>query len=181
MRLLEILKERAFEKKPVTLASGRKSNFYIDVKRVSLDPEGAALIGEGLFTLIQKNYSEAKLAGGLTLGADPLGAALAVISFQKGCPIPAFIVRKQPKSHGLQLWVEGGEGFGPGTAVVVLEDVVTTGKSALEAIEKIEPLGWRVLGVAAVVDRQEGGAENLKERGYSLYSLFRKEDFGILE
>jgi orotate phosphoribosyltransferase len=181
MRLLELLKEEAFEKKPVTLASGRHSNFYIDVKRTSLHPEGSVLIGQGLFDLIQKQFPTAKAAGGLTLGADPLATSLAYTSWLKDHPLRAFIVRKQAKSHGLGLWIEGAERLPAQTPVVVLEDVVTSGKSALEAIDKILPMNWQILGVAAVVDRQEGGREAIEARGFRLYSLFTKRDFGILE
>jgi len=181
MRLLELLKEEAFEKKEVTLSSGRKSNFYVDVKRVSLHPEGACLIGDSLFDLIQKQFSTAKAAGGLTLGADPIATSIAYSSWLKNKPMRAFIVRKQAKAHGLALWVEGAEKLPAGSPVVIVEDVVTTGKSALEAIEKVTPLDWNILGVVSVVDRQEGGQEALAAKGFRLYSLYQKKDFGIFE
>ncbi len=181
MSLLDLLKKEAFEKKEVTLSSGRKSNFYIDVKRTSLGPEGSVLIGQGLFKLIREKFPTAVAAGGLTLGADPLATAVAYTSWLERAPLRAFIVRKQAKSHGLGLWVEGADPLPEGSPVVVLEDVVTSGKSAIEAIEKLAPTKWKILGVAAVVDRQEGGREAIQALGYPLYSLYRKEDFGILE
>lgn len=181
MRLLELLKEKAFKKKQVTLSSGKTSNFYIDVKRVSLHPEGAYWIGQELFHLIQKHFPSAIAAGGLTLGADPLSTSVAYTSWVKGKPIYSFIVRKEAKSHGLTRLIEGADFIPLNAPVVILEDVVTTGKSSKEAIEKVRDFGWNVLGVCAVVDRQEGGEENIKKLGLPLYSLYQKKDFGILE
>lgn len=180
-RLLELLKEKAFEQKPVTLASGRSSNFYIDVKRVSLSAEGSFLIGQSLFALIQRHFPQAIAAGGLTLGADPLATAVAYASWQGKKELNAFIVRKETKSHGLKREIEGTDLTPLKSPVVVLEDVVTTGKSSLEAIEKCKSHGWQVVGVAAVVDREEGGRENIEALGIKLHSLFRKQDFGIRE
>jgi len=176
-RLLEILKERAYEKKTVTLASGRVSDFYIDVKRVSLMAEGAQLIGQGLYDMTRKHFSEAKAIGGLTLGADPLATAASIASFQGGHPIDAFIVRKEAKGHGLGRLIEGGHGLAANTPVVVVEDVVTSGSSSLEAARKVQDFGWKVLGILAVVDREEGGRENIEKAGFKLYSLFRRSDF----
>jgi orotate phosphoribosyltransferase len=178
MSLLNLLKEKAFEKREVTLASGRKSNFYIDVKRASLEAEGAYLIGQGLFDLIQKNFPEADGVGGLTLGADPLATAVAYTSFLKKHPLPAFIVRKEAKSHGMTKMIEGGHFLKPNAKVVILEDVVTSGGSSLEAAKKVKAQGWTILGVAAVVDREEGGREALKAEDLHLVSLYKKSDFG---
>ncbi|PIR22188.1 MAG: orotate phosphoribosyltransferase [Deltaproteobacteria bacterium CG11_big_fil_rev_8_21_14_0_20_45_16] len=180
-RLLELLKERAFEKKSVKLASGKTSNFYIDVKRVSLHPEGAYLIGKELYALIQEQFAEAKACGGLTLGADPLATAVSLNSWIEKHPLFAFIVRKDAKAHGLSRMIEGADWVPKGAPVVILEDVVTTGKSSIEAIQKVREHGWIVLGVAAIVDRQEGGSETLTNEGVKLASLFTKKDFGITE
>jgi orotate phosphoribosyltransferase len=179
-RLLQILKEKAYEQKEVTLASGRKSNFYIDVKRVSLTAEGAFLIGEGLFDIVKKYFPDAKAVGGLTLGADPLVTAVAYTSHIRRSPLDAFIVRKEAKGHGTGKMIEGGHLYGSGTHVVILEDVVTTGGSGLEATRKAQDHGWKVLGIAAVVDRDEGGRENIEKEGFQLYSLFRRGDFANL-
>jgi orotate phosphoribosyltransferase len=176
-RLLQILKEKAYEKKTVTLASGRVSDFYIDVKRVSLMAEGSLLIGQGLFEIVRTHFQEAKAIGGLTLGADPLATAASIASFEAGRPIDAFIVRKEAKGHGLGRLIEGGYGLAAGSPVVVVEDVVTTGSSSLEAARKVQDFGWKVLGIAAVVDREEGGRENIEKAGFTLYSLFRRSDF----
>jgi len=176
-RLLQILKEKAYERKQVTLASGRQSNFYIDVKRVSLMAEGSVLIGKGLYQICREHFPTAVAAGGLTLGADPLATAVSYTSFVEGHPIEAFIVRKEAKGHGLGRMVEGGHFLGAHPEVVVLEDVVTSGGSSLEATKKLRDFGWKVLGVAAVVDREEGGRENIEKDGLQLFSLFRKSDF----
>lgn len=181
MSLLHLLKEKAFQNKEVTLASGRKSNFYIDVKRVSLDPEGSVLIGEEFFDLIQKEFPEAQGVGGLTLGADPLATAVSYTSWLRKKPWQAYIVRKEVKGHGLSKMIEGADLLPPDAKVVILEDVVTSGGSSLDAIQKVRDHGWTVLGVAAVVDRQEGGRERLEKEGVKFCSLYQKEDFGIKE
>lgn len=180
MSLLDLLKTKAYEQKEVTLASGRKSNFYIDVKRVSLLAEGSVLIGEGLFHLIRKNFPDAKAIGGLTLGADPLATAVAYASHLAGSPLDAFIVRKEMKAHGTGKMIEGGHLLKKDAPVVILEDVVTSGGSSLEAYRKVKDHGWKVLGIAAVVDREEGGRAAIEKEGLRLYSLYRKADFGTL-
>lgn len=179
-RLLQILKEKAFQQKEVTLASGRRSNFYIDVKRVSLTSEGSCLIGRGLFQILKKYFPEAQAVGGLTLGADPLVTAVAYTSWLEKSPLDAFIVRKELKAHGMGRMIEGGHALAPQSPVVILEDVVTSGGSGLEAARKTIEFGWKVLGICAVVDREEGGRENIEKEGFKLYSLYRKSDFGNL-
>ncbi|TVQ79861.1 MAG: orotate phosphoribosyltransferase [Bradymonadales bacterium] len=181
MNLLDLLKERAFQRKAVTLSSGRKSQFYIDVKRVSLTADGAYWLGQELFDKIQAEFPEARGAGGLTLGADPLATAVAITSHMKSSPLTAFIVRKEAKEHGLQQLIEGGDLLPSESPVVVLEDVVTSGKSSLDAVQKLEKHGWKVLGILAVVDREEGGGEKIKNAGYRFCSLYQKRDFGIVE
>ena len=127
--------------------------------------------------MIRKEYPDAVAAGGLTLGADPLTTAVSYTSEIEGHPLEAFIVRKEAKGHGLGKMIEGGHFLPPRAKVVILEDVVTSGGSSLEAFKKVRDHGWDVLGVAAVVDREEGGRENLEKEGLKLYSLFRKRDF----
>lgn len=178
MKLLEFLRLKSFEKREVTLASGRKSNFYIDVKRASLEAEGAFLIGQELFALVNQSFPTAQAIGGLTLGADPLATAVAYTSYLEKKPLAAFIVRKELKAHGTGRMIEGGYFLKQGSSVVILEDVVTSGGSSLEAIQKVRAHGWTVLGVAAVVDRQEGGHEALQREGVQLISLYKKSDFG---
>lgn len=159
-RLAELILRRSFqyrENPPFTLASGRTSFFYFNCKPVTLDPEGMNLIGRVLFDMIRGSGVTA--AGGLTLGADPLANALSVISFQEGEPVKSFIVRKDVKAHGTKSAVEGN--VKPGERVVVLDDVITTGGSTITAIERAREAGLLVERVIALIDREEGGRENI--------------------
>src|SRR5688572_1302086 len=174
-RLLELLRTRAFAEREVTLSSGLKSNFYIDCKQVSLHPEGASLIGELFHELVEKVAPEAVAVGGLTLGADPLATATSIQSFVAGKPRSAFIVRKEPKGHGTNQWVESA-GLVPGSKVVILEDVVTTGAATLKAIERARLAELVVIHAVALVDRLEGGREAVAKET-PLTSLFSRRDF----
>ena len=176
-RLLELLRTLSFERRKVTLASGKESDFYIDCKRTALTAEGHYLIGRLLFAEILDKSPEAKAVGGLTLGADPLASAVSLTSYLACHPLPAFIVRKEPKGHGTDQWIEGLTQVKAGWPVAILEDVVTTGGSTLKAIERAELAGLKVAGAFALVDRLEGGRGALEERGYSLTALFTREDF----
>lgn len=174
-RLLELLRTHAFQQREVVLSSGRTSNFYIDCKQVSLDAEGACLIGELFHALIEEVAPDAVAVGGLTLGADPLATATSVASFQRGRPRAAFIVRKEPKGHGTNQWLETTKLPG-GARVVVLEDVVTTGASTLKAIERVRLAGYSVAHAIGLVDRLEGGREAVVEQT-PLTTLFTRRDF----
>jgi orotate phosphoribosyltransferase len=174
-RLLELLRTRSFQEREVTLSSGLKSNFYIDCKQVSLDAEGATLIGELFHMVIEEVAPEAVAVGGLTLGADPLATATSVISFQLGRPRAAFIVRKEPKGHGTGQWIESTS-LPAGTPVVILEDVVTTGASTLRAIERSRGAGLKVLHALGLVDRLEGGREAVTAET-PMTTLFSRRDF----
>jgi len=176
-RLLELLRTRAFAEREVTLSSGLKSNFYIDCKQVSLDAEGALLIGELFHAVIEAVAPQAIAVGGLTLGADPLATATSIVSFQAGHPRSAVIVRKEPKGHGTGQWMEGRTLIASGAEVAVVEDVVTTGASTLKAIERVEAEGLRVRCAFALVDRLEGGREAVTQKGYGLSTLFTRSDF----
>ena len=159
-RLAEIIIKKSFKYRdnpPFTLASGRTSNYYFNCKPTTLDPEGMNLIGEILFYMLAD--SDATAAGGLTLGADPLANALSVISYQKGKPIKSFIVRKDVKDHGTKSALEGD--VQAGEKVVVLDDVITTGGSTITAIERVREAGLEVERVIALIDREEGGKENI--------------------
>jgi orotate phosphoribosyltransferase len=174
-RLLDLLKARAFQEREVTLSSGLRSNFYIDCKQVSLHAEGAALIGELFHLVIDEVAPQAVAVGGLTLGADPLATATSILSFQAGRPRAAFIVRKEPKGHGTGQWIESA-GLAAGAAVVILEDVVTTGASTLRAIERAREAGFQVLHALGLVDRLEGGREAIEAHA-PLTTLFTRRDF----
>jgi orotate phosphoribosyltransferase len=174
-RLLELLRERAFQEREVVLSSGRTSNFYIDCKQVSLDAEGAALIGELFHAAIDEIAPQAVAVGGLTLGADPLATATSVASWHAGRPRAAFLVRKEPKGHGTNQWVESTR-LPAGAEVVILEDVVTTGASTLKAIERARLAGLRVVHALGLVDRLEGGGDAVV-RETPLTTLFTRRDF----
>jgi orotate phosphoribosyltransferase len=174
-RLLELLRTRSFQEREVILSSGLKSNFYIDCKQVSLDAEGAALIGALFHEVIDEVAPDAIAVGGLTLGADPLATATSLVSFQRGRPRSAFIVRKEPKGHGTGQWIESTK-LPEGAKVVILEDVVTTGASTLKAIERARLAGFTVLHALGLVDRLEGGREAV-EAQCPLTTLFTRRDF----
>jgi len=180
-RLLELLTTRSFERREVVLSSGRSSNFYIDCKEVTLDAEGSVLVGKLILDRLRA-YEVATgrrvaAVGGLTLGADPMATAVSLTSFLQGTPRPAFIVRKAAKGHGTGRFLEGTGRLEAGAELAVLEDVVTTGKSSLEAIHRAREAGFRVEQVFAIVDRTEGGREALEAAGTKLDALFRKSDF----
>ncbi len=173
--LLALLRDRSYERRKVTLASGRESDFYVDGKQTSLHPRGAFLLGRLLLEKIPL-FGRVDAVGGPTLGADPLATSVALVSSLEGRPLPAFIVRKEPKGHGTKKWIEGQKNLVPGGSVVVVEDVVTTGGSGLSAVEKIEGEGYRVAGLLAVVDREEGAREAIEARGYRFESLYTKTE-----
>ncbi len=175
-RLLEIIREKSYEEGEVTLTSGKTSDFYVDGKQTTLDSEGGYLVGKLLYEMIRKSKRPVEAVGGPTLGADPIVTAISIISYLEGSPIPAFIIRKEPKKHGKALWIEGDKSLKPGTRVAIVEDVVTTGGSMLKAIEIAKAQGLEVVQVLALVDREEGGRENLAKEGYDLESIFSKTD-----
>lgn len=175
-RLKTLLLQLSYEKKTVTLSSGRTSDFYIDVKQTSLHPEGACLLGGLLNRIIVENFSDARAIGGPTLGADPLVTAVAFASHLSQRPLAAFIVRKEPKSHGTEAWIEGTKNLQKGMPVVLVEDVLTTGSSLLKAAARVEEAGLVVVGMVLVVDREEGGKEEMAKRGYQIKSLFTRSE-----
>ncbi len=176
-RLRDLLRERSVTRGDFILASGRRSSFYIDARRTTMSGEGLAVIGSlGLARLAARGWAP-DLVGGLTLGADPVAYALAAAARAQGRPLNAFTVRKQAKAHGTGKRIEGC--FVPGAAVVVVEDVITTGQSATEAIAAVTAEGGRVLGVLAVVDREEGGRATLEHAGHAVEVLVTATDLGV--
>jgi len=173
-RLKTLLLEKSYREGTFTLTSGKTSDFYIDGKQTTLDAEGAYLCGRLLYGLLKKEKEPIEAVGGMTLGADPLVTAVSLISYLEKAPIPAFIVRKEAKGHGTGNFLEGKANLKPGCRVALLEDVVTTGGTLLQVIERVENEGFTVGLVATVVDRQEGGAETLAGAGYPLKSLFTR-------
>lgn len=172
---LALIRDRSFERRKVILASGRESDFYVDGKQTSLHPRGAYLLGRLLLEKLPL-FGEVDAIGGPTLGADPLATSVALVSSLEGRPLPGFIVRKEPKGHGTRRWIEGKKNLPDGCRVVVVEDVVTTGGSGLSAVEKIEEEGYKVVGLIAVVDREEGAREAIEQRGYAFESLFTRTE-----
>jgi orotate phosphoribosyltransferase len=175
-RFVELLTERSFERKKVILASGRESDFFIDCKQTVLTAEGHALAGELMFRALDR-LPRCEAVAGVELGGCPLASAVSLISFQMGRPLAALYVRKEQKDHGSKRLVEGDRAIVKGMPVVVLEDVITTGGSTLKAVEKLRRAGTNVVGVVALVDRLEGGAEAIRAAGLPLESITTRRDF----
>jgi orotate phosphoribosyltransferase len=173
--LMELVRKLALQLGDFTLASGKKSKYYLDCRKVTLDSAGANLIADGMLELMGADLPDA--VGGMAIGADPITAAIITVAGRSGQALRGFIVRKEAKQHGTGRDVEGP--VQPGDRVLVVEDVVTTGGSSLAAIEKAEAFGLKVLGVMAIIDRLEGGRETLAARGYSLQTLLTIRDFGL--
>jgi orotate phosphoribosyltransferase len=169
--LERLLMERSIRRGDFVLASGARSSYYIDARLTTMSAEGLHLIGRlGLAALRQAGW-EARAVGGLTMGADPVAYAIAVASLSTPPIVQAFSVRKEAKTHGTGRRIEGN--FTPGDPVVVVEDVLTSGGSARQAIDAIQAEGGRVLGVLVVVDREEGGRAVLERLGVQVVSLTR--------
>jgi len=172
--LQRLLAERSAKRGQFTLSSGRASSLYIDARLTTMSPDGLVLIGQlGLQALEQSGWN-VQSVGGLTLGADPVAYAIAYASGLSTRPVRAFTVRKEAKSHGTGQLIEGP--FTPGDRVAVVEDVITTGASALRAASAVRMSGGIVAGVLAVVDRNEGGREALEEQGFPVIALTTAAD-----
>ena len=172
-RLVEILREHSVRFGHFVLVSGRESDFYVDGKQTTLHPEGANLIGRLVHASLRP---EVEGVGGMSVGADPIAASVAAMSWELGQPVQAFLVRKEPKGHGTQQWLEGRNALPNGPKVCVVEDTTTTGGSLLQAIERVEAEGLEVVQALTVVDRQEGATELLAARGYTLEALVCRAD-----
>lgn len=171
-RLEELIRERALKvaDEPIfKLSSGKMSNYYIDLRTITLDPEGGYVIGNVIYNIVKDKNPDA--VGGLTLGADPIAYATSLISYINKNPIKPFVVRKEPKGHGTGKQIEGN--VKPGDKVYILEDVVTTAGSSLKAVKVARDFGLEVMGVITLVDREEGGEENIKKEGLELISIFK--------
>lgn len=166
--LLDLFARFAYQEGDFLLSSGQKSNFYLNGKQVTLRAEGALCVGKLLFSLLPDDI---EAVAGLTLGADPLVTSVSVISALENRPISALIIRKEAKGHGTKAYIEGPI-LAEGAKVVVLEDVVTTGKSAMLAVERLRQAGYIVEEIIALVDRQAGGAEFYASQGLKFQSIF---------
>jgi orotate phosphoribosyltransferase len=173
--LQRLVRDKALKFGDFTLASGKKAKYYLDCRQITLDSQGARLIGEGMLDLLANDMPD--LVGGMAIGADPITAAILTLAGVRGLPLRGVMVRKEPKQHGTGKLVEGP--FREGESIAIVEDVVTTGGSSLLAIERCEEAGLKVQRVLAIIDRLEGGREAFAERGYELTTLFKIEDFGI--
>src|SRR6476620_466752 len=173
-RLLTLLAERSARRGHFTLASGRQSTLYIDARLTTRSPDGLALIGPLGISALAAAEGHVDSVGGLTLGADPVSYAIAYASALTGKPIRAFTVRKEAKAHGTGRLIEGP--FREGDRVAVVEDVITTGGSALRAVEAIRAAGGSVSGVLALVDREEGGRQALEGAGLPVVALARASE-----
>ena len=175
-RLKKLLLQKSYREGKVKLSSGLESDFYIDGKQTTLDAEGAYLCGKLLYEMIRTEGKAIGGVGGMTVGADPLVTAVSLVSYLDNEPIPAFIVRKEPKGHGTENYIEGKSNLPAGTKVALLEDVVNTGGTLLDVIDRVIAQGFEVGLVATIVDRQEGGEEALAAKGYKLFSVFTREE-----
>ena len=167
-KLLDLLVKYAYKEGNFILSSGQKSNFYLNGKQVTLRADGALLVGKLIFSLLSP---ETVAVAGLTLGADPMVTAVSVVSAYENKPIPALIIRKEAKGHGTKAYIEGPN-LPAGSVVTVLEDVVTTGKSAMLAVERLIDAGYKVNKIISLVDRQAGGAEFYQSQGLEFESIF---------
>ncbi|MDX1946492.1 MAG: orotate phosphoribosyltransferase [Pirellulaceae bacterium] len=173
--LMGLVRRQALRLGDFTLASGKKSKYYLDCRQITLDSAGANLIADGMLELLGANLPDA--VGGMAIGADPITGALITVAGRSGRSLKGFIVRKEAKQHGTGRDVEGP--VLAGESAVIVEDVVTTGGSSLAAIDKAEAFGLKIRGVLAIIDRLEGGGEALAARGYSLQTLLTIRDFGL--
>jgi orotate phosphoribosyltransferase len=170
--LLDLFCKVAYREGDFTLSSGQRSSYYINGKQVTLHPQGGLAMGRVLLDLVP---AESQAVAGLTLGADPMVTAVSVVAAYEGRSLTALIVRKEAKGHGTQAYIEGPT-LSPGSPVIVLEDVVTTGQSALKAVDRLQQAGYTVNQIIALVDRQQGGAELYQQQGLQFQSVFSIQD-----
>ncbi|MDD5108141.1 MAG: orotate phosphoribosyltransferase [Candidatus Omnitrophica bacterium] len=175
-KLFELLNKEALKRGKFVLSSGKKSNYYLDGRVITLDPEGAYLVADIILDMVKDEALDA--IGGPTLGADPIVGALAALSYINKQPIKTFIVRKQAKEHGTQRQVEGPE-LKKGQRVILIDDVATSGKAILEAKQALDKIGVVAEKAIVIVDRNQGAAENLAKAGLKLESIFKIADFGL--
>ncbi len=171
-KLKQLIKQKALKvaDKPIfKLSSGKLSTYYLDLRTITLDPEGGYIIGNLIYEMVKDKNPDA--VGGLTLGADPISYAVSVVSYLNKNPIKPFVVRKQPKGHGTGKQIEGN--VKEGDKVFIVEDVVTTAGSSLKAAKIAKEAGLNILGIIAIVDREEGGEENIKNEGFDFYPIFK--------
>ncbi|MEH1798038.1 MAG: orotate phosphoribosyltransferase [Nostoc sp.] len=167
-KLLDLFCQLAYQEGDFLLSSGLRSSYYVNKTQVTLHPQGALAVGRLLFPLLPV---DTQAVGGLTMGADPIVTAVSIVSVYENRPIPALIIRKEAKGYGTRAYIEGPS-LSEGAKVVVLEDVVTTGQSALKAVERLKDAGYTVNQVISLVDREQGGSELYQSAGLKFETLF---------
>ena len=176
VRLFNLLNQEALKRGKFLLSSGRESNYYLDGRVITLDPQGAYLVASIILDMLKDEVLDA--VGGPTLGADPIVGALAVLSYMSKQPVKTFIVRKQAKEHGTQQQVEGPV-LKNGDRVILVDDVATSGKAILEAKQALDKIGVIAEKAIVIVDRNQGAIDNLAKAGIKLESIFKIADFGL--
>jgi len=177
--LKSLLSEHSLKFGNFTLASGKTASYYLDCRRITLHPRGANVIAAGMLEIITAMNPMPSAVGGMAIGADPITASIITIAGQRDLPLVGFMVRKEPKGHGTGRQVEGP--VEPGQEVVIVEDVITSGGSALAAVDAAEAYGLVVRGVIGIIDRLAGGEAAFAARGIKLQTLLTVRDFGISE
>jgi orotate phosphoribosyltransferase len=176
-RLLDLIRGLAVVHGKVTLSSGREADYYVDLRRITLHGVAAPLVGQVMLDLLEENGIEADAAGGLTMGADPVGTAMLHAAAARGRRLDSFVVRKQSKAHGLQRRIEGPDVTG--RRVVVVEDTSTTGGSPLAAVEALREVDADIRAVAVIVDRDSGAREAIEAQGLSYLAAYSLADLGL--
>jgi orotate phosphoribosyltransferase len=171
-KLLDLFCQLAYQEGDFVLSSGQRSSYYINGKQVTLHPQGALAMARLLLPMLPE---DTQAVAGLTLGADPIVSAVSVVSVYENKPIPALIIRKETKGHGTMAYIEGPS-LPQGAKVVVLEDVVTTGQSALKAVERLQAAGYTVDRVISLIDRLQGGGALYESAGLQFEALFTIQD-----
>lgn len=175
--LLDLIRTEALRRGEFTLASGKKASYYLDCRNVTLHPQGANLVAAGMLDVMQSIGALPDAVGGMAIGADPITASIITLAGQQNLPLKGFMVRKEAKGHGTGKQVEGP--VTPGQSVVIVEDVITSGGSALKAVDAAIEFGLKVERVVAIIDRLAGGEEAFKAKGLELVTLTTIRDFGI--
>ena len=175
--LLDLLQAEALQRGEFTLASGKKASYYLDCRKITLHPQGANLIAAGMLELIQAMDPMPMAVGGMAIGADPITASIVTLAGQRDLPLKGFMVRKEPKGHGTGKQVDGP--VEPGQSVVIVEDVITSGGSAIKAVDAAVQFGLKVEKVIAIIDRLAGGEAAFAAKGLELVTLSTIRDFGI--
>ena len=175
--LLELIRTEALQRGQFTLASGKQASYYLDCRNITLHPKGANLIAAGMLDAMQSAGPLPDAVGGMAIGADPITASIITLAGQRDLPLKGFMVRKEPKGHGTGKQIEGP--VRPGQRVVIVEDVITSGGSAIQAVEAAEKFGLIVQRVIAIIDRLAGGEAAFADKGLELVTLSTIRDFGI--